>query len=53
MKKCPGCEREIDKLAIACDYCGKLDNGKHQGNAVHGLGKSERKDQGREGRHKK
>ncbi|MBI5150417.1 MAG: hypothetical protein HZA28_06570 [Candidatus Omnitrophica bacterium] len=24
MKKCPGCEREIDKYAIACQYCGKL-----------------------------
>ena len=25
MKKCKGCEREIDKFAIACQYCGKLD----------------------------
>ena len=24
MKKCPGCEKEIDKFAIACEYCGKL-----------------------------
>ena len=24
MKRCPGCEREIDKLSIACEYCGKL-----------------------------
>ena len=26
MKKCPGCEREIDKYSIACQYCGKLTN---------------------------
>lgn len=25
MKKCPECEREIDKYGIACEYCGKLD----------------------------
>ena len=24
MKKCPGCEKEIDKYTIACQYCGKL-----------------------------
>ena len=24
MKKCPGCDLEIDKYAIACQYCGKL-----------------------------
>ena len=24
MKKCPDCQREIDKYAIACQYCGKL-----------------------------
>lgn len=24
MKKCKDCEREIDKYAIACQYCGKL-----------------------------
>jgi hypothetical protein len=27
MKKCPGCEREIDKYAIACEYCGRLNKG--------------------------
>ena len=24
MKKCQGCHREIDKYAIACDYCGRV-----------------------------
>lgn len=24
MKKCKGCERELDKYAIICWYCGKL-----------------------------
>jgi len=24
MKKCPDCEREIDKYGIACEYCDKL-----------------------------
>ena len=24
MKKCEGCHQEIDKYAIACQYCGKL-----------------------------
>lgn len=24
MKKCSGCHQEIDKYAIACQYCGKL-----------------------------
>jgi hypothetical protein len=24
MKKCKGCEKEIDKYAIACQYCGRL-----------------------------
>ena len=24
MKKCNGCHQEIDKYAIACQYCGKL-----------------------------
>ncbi len=24
MKKCKDCKREIDKYAIACEYCGKL-----------------------------
>ncbi len=24
MKKCNGCDQEIDKYAIACQYCGKL-----------------------------
>ena len=24
MKNCQGCKREIDKYAIACQYCGRL-----------------------------
>ena len=24
MKNCPGCEREVDKHAIACQYCGRV-----------------------------
>ena len=28
MKKCQGCEKEIDKLAIACEYCGKVEKGR-------------------------
>ena len=24
MKKCKGCNQEIDKYTIACQYCGKL-----------------------------
>ena len=24
MKQCSGCHKEIDKYAIACQYCGKL-----------------------------
>ena len=24
MKKCKGCDKEIDKYAIACQYCGKM-----------------------------
>ena len=27
MKKCPDCEREIDKYAIACQYCGRVPEG--------------------------
>ena len=25
MKKCPTCEREVDKMAIVCEYCGRLE----------------------------
>ena len=24
MKKCPDCEREIDRHGIACQYCGRV-----------------------------
>ena len=24
MKKCKGCNKEIDKYSIACEYCGRL-----------------------------
>ena len=30
MKKCQGCHQEIDKYAIACEYCGKLAKGKEE-----------------------
>jgi len=33
MKKCHGCHKEIDKYAIACQYCGKLAEDKEQGEA--------------------
>lgn len=29
MKKCPGCEKEIDKFAIACEYCGRVEKAVH------------------------
>jgi hypothetical protein len=25
MKKCPECQRELDKNGYACQYCGKVD----------------------------
>ncbi len=25
MKKCPGCERELDRMNIICEYCGRLE----------------------------
>jgi predicted amidophosphoribosyltransferase len=25
MKKCPGCQRELDKYGLACQYCGKVE----------------------------
>lgn len=31
MKKCKGCEREIDKYGIACEYCGKLSDKDSEG----------------------
>lgn len=24
MKKCPDCDRDVDKATFACEYCGKL-----------------------------
>jgi len=24
MKKCPDCEKDIDKLGVSCEYCGRL-----------------------------
>ena len=26
MKKCPSCERELDRMGVICEYCGKLDH---------------------------
>ena len=31
MKKCEGCEKEIDKYGIVCEYCGKLSNKEAEG----------------------
>lgn len=31
MKKCPGCEREIDKHGIVCEYCGKVASKNNKG----------------------
>lgn len=25
MKKCPDCARELDRMTIVCEYCGRLD----------------------------
>lgn len=30
MKKCPECERELDKHGIACQYCGKVDEAREK-----------------------
>lgn len=30
MKKCPGCQRELDKYGIACQYCGKVEEAREQ-----------------------
>ena len=30
MKKCQDCHQEIDKYAIACQYCGKLTEDKER-----------------------
>lgn len=24
MKKCPDCQREVDKVSFMCEYCGRL-----------------------------
>jgi len=34
MKKCKGCDKEIDKYAIACQYCGKLPH-EHEDDSKH------------------
>lgn len=35
MKKCPGCTKEIDKYAYACQYCKRLLNRKEKDKAKH------------------
>ena len=30
MKKCPECERELDKYMIACQYCGKVEEAREK-----------------------
>lgn len=30
MKKCPDCQRELDKYGIACQYCGKVEEAREQ-----------------------
>ena len=30
MKKCFGCKRDIDKHAVACQYCGQLHKAEEQ-----------------------
>ena len=47
MKKCPGCERAIDKYAIACEYCGRV--GKETQKDVTGI-KPERRSPGNRAR---
>ena len=24
MKKCPDCEREVDRIGLVCEFCGKV-----------------------------
>ena len=38
MKKCPGCTKEIDKYAYACQYCNRLLNEKEKDRAKHEFG---------------
>jgi hypothetical protein len=51
MKKCPGCEREIDKYGVACDYCGKLTGESYEKNKRNSPAQpgSRKHDQGRGG----
>jgi len=30
MKKCPECERNIDRYGIACQYCGKVEEARER-----------------------
>ena len=47
MKKCSGCEREIDKYAIACEYCGRLDKEHDHNKPADSSGQSAKKGQKR------
>ena len=49
MKKCSGCERDIDKYAIACQYCGKLLNLRKEAPDPNRPAPAEKKGQKRQG----
>jgi len=38
MKKCPGCTMEIDKYALACQYCVRLLNRERRDGVKHDFG---------------
>ena len=38
MKKCPGCTKDIDKYAFACQFCTRLLNRKEKDGVKHNMG---------------